>query len=114
MGPLKILIQYGVAYTNPFGAAYIFGSLYFRCILISQVAYTSVQLIFLAAYYFGGSIQSIMSFNEDLRREYSKWVSEIIIIAYTDCVLSTSTAVCERGFSKQNWVKSERRTCLNL
>ena len=29
-------------------------------------------------------------------------------------VIPTSTAVCERGFSKQNWVKSERRTCLNL
>jgi hypothetical protein len=28
--------------------------------------------------------------------------------------LSTSIVVCERGFSKQNWVKSERRTCLNL
>ncbi|KAG0593808.1 hypothetical protein M758_UG021100 [Ceratodon purpureus] len=29
-------------------------------------------------------------------------------------VIPTSIAVCERGFSKQNWVKSERRTCLNL
>ena len=29
-------------------------------------------------------------------------------------VIPTSTVVCERGFSKQNWVKSERRTCLNL
>jgi hypothetical protein len=28
--------------------------------------------------------------------------------------LSTSTVVCERGFSKQNWVKSKRRICLNL
>ena len=26
----------------------------------------------------------------------------------------TSTDVCESGFSKQNWVKSEKRTCLNL
>ena len=29
-------------------------------------------------------------------------------------VIPTSTNVCERGFSKQFWVKSERRTCLNL
>jgi hypothetical protein len=29
-------------------------------------------------------------------------------------VIPTSTVVCERGFSKQNWVKSERRTRLNL
>jgi hypothetical protein len=28
--------------------------------------------------------------------------------------LATSTVVCERGFSKQNWVKSKKRTCLNL
>ena len=29
-------------------------------------------------------------------------------------VIPTSTVVCECGFSKQNWVKSERRTRLNL
>jgi hypothetical protein len=34
-----------ILYTNPFGAAYIFGSLYFRCSLIDQAAYTSMQLI---------------------------------------------------------------------
>jgi hypothetical protein len=39
-----------------------------------------VQLIFLAAYSFGGNIQSIKSFDEDSRREYSKWVSEINIL----------------------------------
>ena len=32
----------------------------------------------------------------------------------TILVIPTSTIVCERGFSKQNWVKSERRTRLNL
>jgi hypothetical protein len=109
------MIQSGVAYTNPFGATYIFGSLCFRCSLIDHATYT----YFGAAYIFcsfGGNIQSIKSFDEDLRREYSKWVSEIniYIIAYTNCVSSTSTDVCERGFSKQNWVKSERKTCLNL
>jgi hypothetical protein len=72
------LIQ--ILYTNPFGAAYIFGSLYFRCNLIDHATYTLVQLIFLVAYSFGGNIQSIMSFDEDSRREYSKWVSEIIIL----------------------------------
>ena len=39
-----------------------------------------MYLIFLAAYSFGGSIQSIKSFDEDSRREYSKWVSEISIL----------------------------------
>ena len=29
-------------------------------------------------------------------------------------VIPTSTVVCKRGFSKQTWVKSEKRTCLNL
>ena len=29
-------------------------------------------------------------------------------------MIPTSTAICERGFSKQNWVKSERRSRLNL
>jgi hypothetical protein len=29
-------------------------------------------------------------------------------------VIPTSIAICEQGFSKQNWVKSERRTRLNL
>jgi hypothetical protein len=29
-------------------------------------------------------------------------------------VIPTSTVVCEHGFSKHNWVKSEMRTCLNL
>ena len=29
-------------------------------------------------------------------------------------VIPTNTVVCERDFSKQNWVKSERRTRLNL
>ena len=29
-------------------------------------------------------------------------------------VIPTSIVVCERDFSKQNWVKSERRTRLNL
>jgi hypothetical protein len=30
------------------------------------------------------------------------------------CVVPTSTVVCERGFLKQNWVKSKRQTRLNL
>ena len=29
-------------------------------------------------------------------------------------VIPTSTVVCKRGFSKQNWIKSERKTCLNI
>jgi len=29
-------------------------------------------------------------------------------------VIPTSTTTCERGFSKQNYVKSEERSCLNL
>jgi hypothetical protein len=29
-------------------------------------------------------------------------------------VIPTSIAICEQGFSKQNWVKSGRRTRLNL
>ena len=29
-------------------------------------------------------------------------------------VMPTSIVVCKCGFSKHNWVKSERRTCLNL
>jgi hypothetical protein len=29
-------------------------------------------------------------------------------------VIPTITVVCERGFSKHNWVKSEMRTCLNV
>jgi hypothetical protein len=33
---------------------------------------------------------------------------------YKLCIVCTSTVVCERGFSKQIWVKSERRICLNL
>jgi hypothetical protein len=39
-----------------------------------------------------------------------------LLMSLWQCVLviPTSTAVCERGFSKQNWVKSERRTRLNL
>jgi hypothetical protein len=75
---LSVQLIFSAAYT--FGATYISGSLYFRCSLIDQAACTSVQLIFLATYSFGGSIQSIKTFDEDLRREYSKWVSEIGIL----------------------------------
>ena len=48
---------------------------------------TSRQLIFSAVYSFGGSIQSIRGFDEDSRREYSKWVSEIsILLIHIVCV----------------------------
>jgi hypothetical protein len=71
------LIQ--ILYTHLFSAVYIFGSLYFRCSLIDQATYS-----------FGGSIQSIKSFDEDLRREYSKWVSEIniLLIQIVYCLLA--------------------------
>ena len=45
---------------------------------LSQIL--SVQLIFSAAYSFRGSIQLIRSFEDDSRRENSKWVGEINIL----------------------------------
>ena len=41
------------------------------------------------------------------------WPTLISLWQYV-LVIPTSTSICERGFSKQNWVKSERRSRLNL
>jgi hypothetical protein len=58
-----------------------------------------------------------MSFDEDSRREYSKWVREyskwvseinILLIQIVYCLLAL---LFVSVFSNQNWVKSERRTC---
>ena len=71
-----------ILYTYPFGAAYThpFGA-----------------ILFSAAYSFGRSIQSIWSFDEDSRREYSMCMSDISIllihIAYV-CVVEGSYEEC--------------------
>ena len=52
-----------------FWAVYTFGA-----------AWSIRQLIISVAYSLGGSIQSIRSFDEDSRREYSRWMSDINIL----------------------------------
>ena len=66
-----------------------------------------MQLIFSAAYSFGGNIQSIKSFDEESRREYSKWVNEISILLIQImcvCVIERSyeRCICLRS-SLCNW-----------
>jgi hypothetical protein len=79
---------FGAAYTNPFDATYIFNCLYFQQLIFLVQFDRSCNLYFGAAYSFGGSIQSIMIFDEELRREYSKCVSEInILLIQIVCVL---------------------------
>jgi hypothetical protein len=94
-------------------------SLYFWQLILSVQLDRSGTLYFGAAYIFGNLFfRREYSINQEFWQGLEEGVFEVgewdQYIAYTNCVLSTSIVVCEHVFSKQNWVKSEMRTCLNL